>query len=150
MLEFVLHNNNFKLIGDMYHQILGTAIETKCAFLHACLIIDYKDHFSSEEINIIKKIFKRCMDDGFLLWPSNSNIDNFWFFLNNLHPSRTFLFKKQKELKMKKGKNCKSLFFLDATVILNKTKKFILANIYYKKTNAHDYLPFNSYILHLL
>ena len=90
------------------------------------------------------------MDGCFLLWPSNSNIDNFWFFLNNLHPSRTFLFKKQKELKMKKGKNCKSLFFLDATVTLNKTKKFILAKIYYKKTDTHDYLPFNSYILHLL
>ena len=67
MLEFVLHNNNFKLIGDMHHQILGTAIETKCAFPRACLIIDYKGHFSSEEINIIKKIFKRCMDGCFLL-----------------------------------------------------------------------------------
>ena len=58
MLEFVLHNNNFKLIGDMYHQILGTAIETKCAFPRACLIIDYKGHFRQKKLILLKRYLK--------------------------------------------------------------------------------------------
>ena len=61
----------------MYHQILGTPMRTNCDSSCACLTIGYKEqeilfkeqpanYFSFEEINIIKKILKRYMIDGFL------------------------------------------------------------------------------------
>ena len=36
------------------------------------------------------------MDDGFVLWPKNGNIDIFRKLLNKLHPSLKFTVKKEK------------------------------------------------------
>ena len=77
-LEFILRNNNFKFDEIIYNQTEGIAMGTKCAPLYACLAVGYKKEtklfpielpkfFSTEEIQIIKKVFKRYMDDGFLL-----------------------------------------------------------------------------------
>ena len=154
-LEFVLCNNNFRFNMDMFHQILGTAMGTKCAPPYACLTIGYKEeeslfkehlpnYFSLEEINIIKRIFKRYMDDGFLLWPSSFNFNDFCFCLNNLHPSIRFTFEKAEITTNEKGEELQILNFLDVKVILNKNTKIILTDIYYKTTNTHDYLPYNS------
>ena len=62
----------------MFHQIIGTAMGTKCTPPYACLTINHKEeeilfkeqltnYFSLEEINIIKNAFKRYIDDSFLL-----------------------------------------------------------------------------------
>ena len=32
-------------------------------------------HFTLTECKLIEKIFKRVMDDGFVLWSKNANID---------------------------------------------------------------------------
>ena len=84
------------------------------------------------------------MDDGFLLWPSNSNFDNFYFCLHHFHPSIRFTFEKAEINKNEKGEELQILNFLDVKVILNKTTRVILTDIYYKTTNTHDYLPYNS------
>ena len=97
-LEFILRNTNFKFDEIFYNQTEGTALGTKCAPPYACLVLAYKEEtklfpielpkfFSTEEIQIMKKVFRRHMDDGFLLWPAMLNFDNFIVYLNNLHPS---------------------------------------------------------------
>ena len=78
---------------------------TKCAPLYACLAVGYKKEtklfpielpkfFSTEEIQIIKKVFKRHMDDEFLLWPTMLNFDSFMVSLNNLHPPISYTYEK--------------------------------------------------------
>ena len=73
-LEFILRNNNFKFNEIFYNQTEGTAMVTKCAPRYACLVVGYKEEtklfstelprfFATEEIQIIKKIFRRYMDD---------------------------------------------------------------------------------------
>ena len=54
--------------------------------------------------------------------------------------------REQKELKLKKRGRIANLlqYFLDVKVILNKTTKVFLTDIYYKTTNTHDYLPYSS------
>ena len=77
-LKFILRNNNFKFDEIFYNQTEGTAMETKCAPPYACLVVGYKEEaklfpielpkfFSTEEIKIIKKVFRRYMDDGLIM-----------------------------------------------------------------------------------
>ena len=61
----------------MFKQVCGTAMGTKCAPPYAYLTIGYQEetklftqelpkYFSIEECELIKEVFKRYMDDGFI------------------------------------------------------------------------------------
>ena len=61
----------------MLNQVFGTAMGTKCAPLYVCLTLGYQEetkhftqgllkYFSIEECELIKEVFKRYMDDGFI------------------------------------------------------------------------------------
>ena len=65
--------------------------------LYACLSVGYFEgtllvprllpiHFTLTECKLIEEIFKRFMDDGFVLLPKNANIDVLRELLNKLHP----------------------------------------------------------------
>ena len=91
----------------MFLQLVGTAMGTKLAPPYACLSVGYLEetilfprllplHFTLTECKLIEEIFKRFMDDGFVLWPKNANIDIFRKLLNELHPSLKFTVEKGK------------------------------------------------------
>ena len=105
--SFVLSNNNFQFDIYMFLQLVGTAMGTKFAPPYACLSVGYLEetilfpsllplHFTLTECKLIEEIFKRFMDDGFVLWPKNGNIDIFRKLLNKLHPSLKFTVEKEK------------------------------------------------------
>ena len=127
---------------------------TKCAPPYACLVIGYLEetilfpielpkYFNVEEINLIKEVLKRYMDDGFLLWPYDLNFDNFLLSLNSLDPSIKFTYEKASFYINNIGEEIQELNFLDIKVIL-KNYINIETDIYYKQTNSHDYLPYDS------
>ena len=71
---------------------------TKFAPRYACLIVGYLEgtilfprllplRFTFSECKLIEEILKRFMDDGFVLWPKNADVDVFRELLNKLHPS---------------------------------------------------------------
>ena len=77
----------------MFLQLVGTAMCTKFAPPYACLSVGYLEetilfprllplHFTLTECKLIEEIFKRFIDDGFVLWPKNANIDVFRKLLN--------------------------------------------------------------------
>ena len=70
------------------------------------------------------------MDDGFLLWPSNSSFHSFCFCPNNLHQLIRPFFEKAERIKNEKGEELQIFNFLDVKLILNKTTKVILTDIY--------------------
>ena len=87
------------------------------------------------------------MDDGFVLWSKNANIDAFRKLLNELHPSLIFT--------VEKGKNsCEQNFdtfvqvlnFLDVSIILHQ-HGWLKTDIFHKETNMHDYLNYFSHHL---
>ena len=45
-------------------------------------------------MKLIEDIFKRFMDDGFVLWPENADINMFKELLNKLHHSLKFTVEK--------------------------------------------------------
>ena len=83
------------------------------------------------------------MDDGFLLWPAMLNLDSFMVCLNNLHQSINYTYEKAEATRDEKGNLVQILNLLDVNVILN-NKNEIYTGVYYKDTNAHDYLPYDS------
>ena len=96
---------------------------TKCAPPYACLVLAYKEEtilfpielpkfFSTEEIQIMKKVFRQHMDDEFLLWPAMLNFDNFMVCLNNLHPSINYTYEKAKVTKDEKRKFISTILYL--------------------------------------
>ena len=127
---------------------------TKCAPPYACLVVGYKEEtklvlielpkfFATEEIQVIKKIFRRYMDNEFLLWPAMLNFDNFMVYLNNLHPFTNYTYEEAKVTRDEKGNLVQILNFLDVNVILN-NKNIISIDLYYRDTSTHDYVPYHS------
>ena len=80
------------------------------------------------------------MNDGFVLWSKNANIDVFRELLNELHPSLKFTVEKGKN-------NCEQKFdafvrvsnFLHISIILHKNG-WLETDIFYTDTNSHDHL----------
>ena len=152
-LKFILTNNNVLFDEHMYLQLLGTAMGTKCAPPYACLTIGYLEEtklfthklpkcFNQDECNQIIQLLKRYMDDGFIFWPETLNFENFKTSLNSMHPSIKFTFEKA-EIIYENDKKIQVLNFLDIKVILHEDMT-VETDIYYKPTNAHDYLPYDS------
>ena len=78
---------------------------TRCAPPCACLTVSYLEesklffselpkYFNERECKLITELLKRYMDDGFIFWPLNWNIENFKTCLNKMHPSIKFMFEK--------------------------------------------------------
>ena len=125
--EFVLKNNNFILLEEMFNQVMGTAMGTKFAppysnfsvgFLEETVLfpVELPKYFSHDNCKYIEELFKRYMDDGFLPWHSALDLNAFKNILNNLRPTIEFTVGSAKF-----DKFSKTLFinFLDITVLLH-------------------------------
>ena len=84
------------------------------------------------------------MDDGFLAWPNEENIHIFNQLINSLDPNLEFMFKPSIKYVDDNGTPLEKLNFLDIMVIKNEHGK-IVTDIYYKETNNHKYLNYNSH-----
>ena len=147
--KIVLTNNNFMFNDRMFTQISGTAMGTKFAPPYACLTMGYleeailfpkilRKYFDENLCLYIQNNYLRYMDDGFIILPVNINAEQFKTALNELHPAITFTMEEGKL-----SKNTESLNFLDVEVILSNGTQ-VTTDIFYKDTNPHDYLNFQS------
>ena len=78
------------------------------------------------------------MDHGFIFWPKHVDFNSFSISLNNLHPAIQYTFEKAKVI-VQISASCQVINFLDVSVILYPDHT-VEIDIYYKETNAHDYL----------
>ena len=151
--KFILNNNNFYFNSCMYRQLIGTAMGTIFAPPYACLAIGFleftnlypalENRFNSDISQIIKERFFRFMDDGFIPWPNNADINIFLDIINSMNPSINFTLEAAKK-KVKNQKIVQSLDFLDITILLLENGN-IETDIFYKPTNTHDYLDYQSH-----
>lgn len=152
-LKIVLENNNFIFNNQHYNQTEGTAMGTKCAPPYACLVISYLEecklfteslplHFTDLECKWIITHYKRYMDDGFIPLLNSIDIKRFLDCLNSLHPGIKFTEEKGNFIETN-GIKTQTLNFLDINVILTERNE-IETDIYYKSTNSHDYLNYDS------
>ena len=97
--EIVLTFNYFMFDGKWYLQIKGVTMGTKAAVILAILTVGYLEiklytilpnYFSTEYTKYIIEHWKRFIDNCFITWKKNENLDLFEEILNNLHPSIKF------------------------------------------------------------
>ena len=149
-VKFLLENNNFTFEENIYHQLTGTAMGGNFAPPYAILTIGYLEekylyielpkYFPNRESQYIINMYKRFMDDGFIPWNSNLDINTFLDILNNMHPSIKYTIESSQTI----NDNEQSINFLDVNVIVKKNNT-IETDIYYKPTNSHEYLNYNSH-----
>ena len=96
---------------------------------------------------MIELISKCLLDDGFLSWPKNENIDVFIdiFFLDELHPSlKLTIGKRKSSCKQNFDTFLQALIFLDVSIILYQHGQ-LETDIFCEDTNLHDYLNYFSH-----
>ena len=97
-------------------------------------------NFDKDICKIIEDNYKRYMDDGTIPLPTVIDRTIFLHCLNSLHKDIIFTLE---EPTINKDKNTQSINFLDIKIIEDKSN-VITTEIYYKNTNSHQYLDYNS------
>ena len=83
LVEVVLTNNHFEFNGKHYHQVSGRAMDTKLAPSNANLFMTKFEEEYVYTYPLQPKLWKRFIDDIFLIWPHG--IDSLLEFINHLN-----------------------------------------------------------------
>ena len=141
-LEIVLNNSQFVFNDQCYNLVSGTATGTTVAPTYANLTMGFLEvdlykkvfeRFGESTHNYVKLYWKRFLDDGQIMWKKSFGpIEEFVNILNSLDSNIQFTHE------------CSDvgLSFLNVFLYIENNK--LLTDIYYKNTDSHDYLPFNS------
>ena len=134
---FILENNYFQFLDEIYLQILGTAMGTKVAPPYASLFLGF-----FEERNIFEKfpnliaVFLRFLDDIFFIWDhGEEELNRFFTYLNSLHSTIKFTYQFSRE----------QINFLDTTVYIDKQTRKLKTKLYIKPTDTRSFLHYDSY-----
>ena len=141
-ISLVLNENTVSFDNKHYRQLQGTAMGTKMAPTYATLVMGYleanlyrkyEETFGKIEAEEFINIFKRFLNDCFLFWKrSIEDLHKFHNIINNLHEKIQFTMEKHES----------KIPFLDVLVYMEGRKLHTV--IFYKKTDTHQYLNFNS------
>lgn len=137
LLSINMHNNIFEFAGFIFKQIIGTAMGA--AFSPTIANIFMSVLFKNLLSSITEKpiLIKRYIDDVFLLWPNNQNLQKFFQSLNSFHPS----------IKFTTNHNNQSIDFLDISIykgsLFESTSKLDIKT-FQKTNNQYQYLHFTS------
>ena len=103
--------------------------------------VELPKYFSHDNCKLIEELFKRYMDDGFLLWHSTLDLNVLKNVLNNLHPTMKFTVEPTKFDNFSKTL---VINFLNITVLLYENG-YVETDIFYRESNTHDYLNYDSH-----
>ena len=141
-VELILENSHFIFNDQCYNLKRGTATGTTVAPTLANLTMGFLENNLYEIVfkeygelvfNYVKQNWKRYLDDGQIFWKKSFGpIQHFVDILNSLDPTINFTYETSN----------RSLPFLNVFLYIEQNQ--LLTDIYYKKTDSHDYLPFNS------
>ena len=102
-------------------------------YLESILYTKYEEEYSSMKAKDLIEKFKRFLDDCFVLWnKTEEQLEQFHRLINSLHTKIQFTIEKSKD----------KLPFLD--ILLCKGEENLHTAIFYKETDAHQYLDFRS------
>ena len=153
-VSFVLENNNFNFDGKIWRQRIGTAMGKEVASPYACLTVGYLEEtilfptvipsrFDSETAEEIIENFYRFVDDGVSPLPLTVPGDTYLDALNSMDSSIQYTIAEPTEEVI--NERCvNSNVFLSLQVYTTEDGE-VLTNIFYKETNNHDYLSYDSH-----
>ena len=142
-LRLLLHNNYFEFNGEYYLQKVDTAMGTRMAPCYANLTLGYLEEtlyscietkFNSNIMKTLEKRYFRYLDDIFCIWDQSWGDKCILYeILQSLHDEINFTCDTFGD----------SVNFLDINVY--KEKNCICTDIFYKKTDARQYLNYRSH-----
>ena len=133
LLNHVLTKNNFVFNGEMYHQIKGTAMGTKCAPAFANIYMNQVEEKYVYTHTTKPLIWLRFIDDIFCVFTcSKPEIEAFVDEISE-----------KSGLKFTATISDTQVDFLDTTVKVDENGK-LYTTLYSKPTDTHDYLLYNS------
>ena len=142
LLELVLTKSFFTFNGSFYALQEGTVTGTTVAPTYANLVMAYleiklynlvRKKYGDFIYNYVIENWKRFLDDGFIIWrKSFGEVSGFIELLNSLDKNIRFTYESSEQ----------SVSFLN--LLIYKENGKIKTDIFYKDTDSHDYLPFNS------
>lgn len=139
-ISFILENNYFSFKNQTFRQVRGVAMGTNFAPKYANLVFGYienkmMNHPTLNDITLrhIKFHYWRYLDDILIIWnKSLQDISLIFNFLNSFDSDINLIFTTGQKIET----------FLDTKIIIENNK--IKRDIFYKSTNNHNYLFFNS------
>ncbi len=136
LLEMVLHKNNFEFNGQNYLQVGGTAMGTKVAPTYACLFMADLEQKILQNAPSQPALLLRYIDDLFMIHTGTPvELQEFIDYCNSFHPSIKFTHESSTE----------EVVFLDTIVKMDHSTGKLYTDLYSKPTDAHSYLPADSY-----
>ena len=153
-VQFILENNYFQFNSAVWHQLSGTAMGKSFAPPYACLTLGYLEEtvlfpkliprfFCADVVTLIIEFFMRYIDDGIMALPEIIPTETFLGILNMMHPSIQYTGSTEEYYRVD-GTTYKLTNFLSIRVLLDPDGN-IKFDVYYKETNAHDYLGYDSH-----
>ena len=153
-IKFVLENNYFNFNNETWHQLVGTAMGKEVASPYACLTVGFLEEtilfptllpttYGQTLANTMIDRFYRFVDDGITALPTTIDPTLFNNTLNKMHPAIQFTITTPTITRMRNGP-AKSTTFLSLKVISEPNGQ-ILTDIFYKETNTHEYLHYDSH-----
>ena len=134
-INLVLKNNVFKFEDTVYLQTHGTAMGTPMAPSVANLFMGWleKQMLDSSPVQVNTGLWKRYIDDIFLLWAGNNDdLLTFYRHINSFHPTIKFTMQSSKT----------DVSFLDIHIKLQ--DGLLHTDMYTKPTDRKAYLPSSS------
>ena len=134
LAELVLTMNTFEFDGTFYRQTSGVAMGTKMGPSYACLFMGHlEEQMRNTYTGPFPEFYGRFIDDCLALSSlTEAQLIDFVSFANSLHPAIKFTY----EISNTQNN------FLD--IIIRIVDGRISTSIFYKPTDAHAYLDFNS------
>lgn len=135
-IRFILMNNFFAYDGGVYHQIKGTAMGTRMAPSYANLFMgSFESKFIMSNNPYLSKIilYKRFIDDLFILWDGNEEEAKAFVEILNSNPW---------DIKFTLNFGRDKIEFLDL-VVSHDSEKFITST-YFKAVDINSYLDYSS------
>jgi hypothetical protein len=138
LLEAVLKKNNFEINNKHYLQIGGTAMGTRLAPSYANIFMGWLENQYLSSCPVKPKVYYRYIDDIFMIFQNEIEVQQFSEFCNNFH----------KTIKFTTEFSTEGVSFLDTQVKLDINGK-VYTTLYTKPTDTHNYLlPTSSHPHH--
>jgi len=92
IVEQIFHNNVFEFDGEIFRQILGTAVGTPMAPSIANVFMGWQQLLSQSPGHTDTRLWKRFIDDIVMLWfKGEQQLLDFMDWLNDQHPTIKFM-----------------------------------------------------------
>ena len=134
ILTFCVETTYFRMRSDIYRQLEGLAMGSPLSPVLANIYMEYFKEMTSGSTSLKPSMWLRYIEDTFILWPHQEDVQILLDHMNSIRPSIQFTMEKEQDNKLP---------FLN--VLVTCTEQGFRSSVYHKPTFTGQYLNFNSH-----